>query len=158
MALKNDWLLWGLLGLLLLGGGTAAVVYYNSRGLRNNNPGNIRLSSTVWEGQVSPDQQTDTEFVQFTDPIYGIRAMARIIKNYMARGVVTLSGIIATWAPPSENDTEAYTQSVSDMTGISPLEILDTGSIPGIVEGIIQHENGQQPYTAAQISQGVSLA
>lgn len=132
--------------------------YYASRGLRNNNPGNIRLSSTVWEGQVPAAQQTDSEFVQFVSPEYGIRAMARILGNYMARGVNTLNGIISTWAPPAENDTLSYVSDVADATGFDPAAALDASAIPSIIAAIIDHENGQQPYTAAQIAQGVALA
>lgn len=154
---KGEWILWTVLGLALLGGG-AAVTYYASRGLRNNNPGNIRLSATQWEGQVPAAQQTDREFVQFISPEYGIRAMARILNNYMARGLNTITSMISTWAPPSENDTIAYINDVSDSTGIDPNAPVDPSAIPGIIASIIDHENGQQPYTAAQIATGVSLA
>lgn len=45
------------------------------RGLRNNNPGNIRLSSTKYQGEVQPSQ--DTAFKQFESMAYGYRAIFR---------------------------------------------------------------------------------
>lgn len=129
-----------------------------SRGIRNNNPGNVRLSATTWAGQVPAAEQTDPEFVQFTDPVYGIRAMARIMKNYFARGVTTLAQVAATWAPPSENDTQAYIQSLVAQTGYDPNARLSPADLPAIIPAFIRHENGSQPYTAAQISKGISLA
>ena len=86
--------------LALAGGTTVAVIEYNAtRGLRNNNPGNIRKSATAWQG-LSPTQ-TDASFFQFISPEYGIRALATILGTYMKNyGLVTVSDIISRWAPP----------------------------------------------------------
>lgn len=150
----------------LLGGAALAwiategvdIVTNATRGIRNNNPGNIRLSSTVWAGQVPAGEQTDKEFVQFTDPVYGIRAMAKIFKNYFARGVVTLAQVAATWAPPSENDTQAYIESLKKQTGFDPNSRLSPADLPAVIPAFIHQENGAMPYTQAQILKGISLA
>lgn len=128
------------------------------RGIRNNNPGNIRLSGTRWAGQVPIEAQTDPEFVQFLAPEYGIRAMAKILGSYASRGVDTIAEIIATWAPPSENDTAAYVTSVAQRTGIPVDHRITVAQWPALIAAIIQHENGEQPYTAQQIAQGIALA
>lgn len=127
------------------------------RGIRNNNPGNIRLSGTTWQGQVPPDQQTDTDFVQFTDARWGIRAMARILNNYALRGINTVSGIISTWAPPTENKTAAYINAVADDLHVSPNAVVTDALKPSLIAAIIRHENGQQPYSMATIQAGVAL-
>lgn len=134
------------------------VLTSGTRGIRNNNPGNIRRSSTVWQGQVGPDQQKDPEFVQFTDPVYGIRAIAKILKAYSGRGLITIRKIISTWAPPGENDTESYIASVSSQTGFPADQPLTLSQIFALVPAIIRHENGSQPYSLSVINRGVSLA
>lgn len=52
-----------------------------ARGLRNNNPGNIRLSaSTVWQGEIRPSR--DRSFCQFRTMAYGYRALIKLLQNY----------------------------------------------------------------------------
>lgn len=130
-----------------------------ARGIRNHNPGNIRLNpNTTWSGQVPAAQQTDASFVQFTDPVFGIRAIARILNTYAARGLTTLDQIIRTWAPPNENDTEAYVKSAEKNVGISRHVPLPASLKPILIAAIIQHENGTQPYSLDTIIKGISLA
>lgn len=81
------------------------------RGLRNNNPGNIRLTKTVWAGQIIPG--TDRSFCQFQTMAYGYRAMLMTLRNYRRKhGCSTVADFIRRWAPPIENDTAAYIRSV----------------------------------------------
>ncbi len=131
-----------------------------SRGVRNNNPGNLRRTDTAWQGLA--EQQTDPDFFMFKSQIYGIRAMARVLIVYQVKhGLRTIRQIIERWAPPNENDTAAYTKAVSDETGFAPDQTLDMhahADLKPLVEAIIQHENGQQPYTGAQIDKALVLA
>lgn len=126
------------------------------RGIRNNNPGNIRYTGTQWKGLASP--ATDGAFCIFTDARYGIRAMAKILASYQSRGVDSLPEIISTWAPSSENDTQSYILSVSARSGLSPVGIVSREQWPQLIEAIIWHENGKQPYTMATIREGISWA
>jgi len=129
------------------------------RGIRNNNPGNIRKSGDAWQGLA--DIQPDTEFFSFADPVYGIRALAKILRNYRDRyGLNTVQGIINRWAPPVENNTDAYVRMVANKVGVAPAEPLtwDAGQMRRLVSAIIQHENGQQPYSMATIADGISRA
>lgn len=78
-----------------------------SRGLRNNNPGNIRNSSTVWIGEVTPSN--DKSFKQFKSMAYGYRATIKLLQNYRKiHNCQTVSDFIKRWAPPSENNTSGY--------------------------------------------------
>lgn len=125
------------------------------RGIRNNNPGNIRHGDQVWQGQAL--NQDDPAFVQFSSPEYGIRAIAKILDTYQREGITTISQAIERWAPPSENDTDAYIKAVCISTNCAfdaPL----ADNIPGVIKAIIQHENGEQPYTDDQINAGITLA
>ena len=150
------------LAALSLGTYEAVQMATGARGIRNNNPGNIRLSSTKWQGQVAPAQQTDSSFVQFSNAIYGIRALAKILSNYASQyGLTTISGIISRWAPSSENDTSAYINAVSAQTGFPPdqsLDLTDPSVLANLTAAIITHENGSQPYGADTLAQGVNLA
>lgn len=130
------------------------------RGIRNNNPGNIRRNGDPWQGLAK--DQTDREFFTFQSAIYGIRALARLLITYQDKyGLCTIEGIITRWAPAVENNTTAYIQSVARRTGFSALFALDMhcfDHLKPIVEAIIQHENGQQPYSDAEITKALVLA
>lgn len=127
------------------------------RGIRNNNPGNIRRTSTLWQGESATE--TDPVFEEFNSPEEGIRAMAIIIKSYRTRyGLQTLQQIISRWAPSNENDTQAYINAVSAYSGIAPDETITDSNMTDLIAGMIKQENGVQPYTLLQISNGVALA
>lgn len=135
------------------------------RGIRNNNPLNIRENHKVdfdWEGESLFDH--DKEFEEFISPLWGIRAAARILKNYRNnRGLDTISQIITRWAPPTgdsgefENDTQSYIESVAGKVGISEHETLSEDNYTSLIAAMIQHENGQQPYSVDEIQQGFEM-
>jgi len=126
-------------------------------GIRNNNPGNIELGDN-WQGMRVP--QTHPRFIQFTDAKYGIRAMTRIIDNYKKRGVLTVDQIINTWAPSFENNVSAYLNHVLSLTGFASFYVPNKarGDYLPLIKAIIQHENGQQPYSDLTIVEGIGMA
>ena len=76
------------------------------RGIRNKNPGNIKLG-TDWDGLAS--DQTDPTFCIFDEAVMGIRALMKILLTYrFTHKKTSVDDIISRWAPPSENDTNAY--------------------------------------------------
>lgn len=92
-----------------------------TRGLRNNNPLNIRISNDQWQGTATT--QTDKAFVQFQTMAYGYRAAWKTLDTYCLhfrheRMPYTVRTIINRWAPPSENDTEAYIRAVIKLSGL----------------------------------------
>lgn len=115
-----------------------------SRGLRNNNPGNIRRSKVRYRGEVQPSQ--DPEFRQFSAPEWGYRAIFVLLDTYRVRyGLRTVTQMISRWAPPSENRTQAYIDAVCCMTGLSPDEPLDTrdrATMVPLAAAISRVENG----------------
>lgn len=131
-----------------------------SRGIRNNNPGNLRRSNDPWQGLAA--QQTDPAFFVFQSPVYGIRALARTLITYQGKhGLRTIRTLVTRWAPAAENDTEAYIRAVAQATGFAPDQTLDLhayADLKPLVCAIIRHENGQQPYTDAQIAKALVLA
>ena len=90
------------------------------RGLRNNNPLNIRRSGDKWQGLRV--LQEDREFFQFSEMKWGWRAAFRLLCHtyYGKYKLRTIRAIITRWAPPKENNTEAYIRSVTDRIGIGP--------------------------------------
>ena len=95
------------------------------RGIRNNNPLNIRKGA-AWQG-LAP-VQNDSSFCVFKSMEYGLRAAHKLLKNYITgyngrfKPVDTISTIVAKWAPPSENATQKYIEYVANETGLSPFE------------------------------------
>ena len=92
-----------------------------SRGLRNNNPLNIRHSADKWQG--ARINQTDKAFVQFTSMAYGYRAAWKILDTYCLAfkregKAYNVRNIIGRWAPPTENDTDAYVRAVVKLSGL----------------------------------------
>lgn len=115
-----------------------------SRGLRNNNPGNIRQSSVVWLGEVRPSR--DKSFKQFKTMAYGYRAIFVLLRTYQrAYGKNTIAEMIARYAPPCENHTQAYIDTVSELSGVPATSHVTTTNadvmIP-IVAAMSRVENG----------------
>ena len=131
-----------------------------TRGQRNNNPGNVRKSKDKWQGCNCP--QSDSDFVTFESPAWGIRTIARILIRYAdAYELVTPKRIIGRWAPPSENSTKDYVAFVCSHTGWKPEQIVDMQKYEdcrAMVEAIIWFENGSQPYPSTVIDEGLRLA
>ena len=89
------------------------------RGIRNNNPLNIRRGRTRWKG-MSP-RQTDPAFCQFSEMRYGLRAAFVVLHSYVARHHLrTLRAVIYRWAPPPENNSATYLGYVCLRTGWPP--------------------------------------
>lgn len=131
-----------------------------TRGERNNNPGNIDRTPTHWQGQSA--NQTDTRFIQFDSPEMGIRALAKIILvYYRAHGLTTVNEIIGRWAPSEENDTSAYVNHVCEELGVSPddqINAEDSSILMALTKAIIAHENGRVVYPDSVIEDGVDKA
>ena len=128
------------------------------RGLRNNNPCNIRLSRTTYEGEVKPSQ--DSAFKQFQTIAYGYRAAFVLLDYYYSRlGLKTLRQMLGRWAPPIENDTGAYVRHVSSAAGCSPdveIDISDRNLMVKIVSEMSRVENGRQAV-ASEVNDGWNL-
>jgi hypothetical protein len=132
-----------------------------SRGLRNNNPLNLDRTSVVWQGQAD-DQSSDPRFVVFKTPEYGIRAGAKVLLTYQNHdGCKTIRQIIGRFAPPGENNTAAYITAICSATGYGPDDEINLDTVatmkPFLI-GVIIHEEGSNPYTDAQILQGIQMA
>lgn len=120
------------------------------RGIRNNNPLNIRKGNN-WKGE--RPHQTDKAFEEFETMEYGIRAGFKILKNYITgyggktHPIDTIARIIRKWAPPAENATQRYIDFVAADSGIpytKPLRFSDRSALVAIVDAMIFVECGQR--------------
>ncbi len=126
------------------------------RGIKNNNPGNIRGASYQWQGEVGRD---DKNFVVFSSPVWGVRAMYRTLMTYRNKhGLDTPAGIINRWAPPSENVTSSYVNHVASVLDVAPDAPIPLEKYADLIKVIIKHENGVQPYDDGVIYAGIAAA
>jgi hypothetical protein len=132
-----------------------------TRGERNNNPGNIDRNTTKWQG-MADNQSTDSRFVVFSAPVWGIRALAKVLLSYnKLYDIKTVRGFIDRWAPPRENDTDAYVEHVAKQLSCEPddnINISQPTILKALTVAIIRHENGRCIYSNDLITQGVQKA
>jgi len=128
------------------------------RGIRNKNPGNIKLG-TNWDGLAA--EQTDPTFCIFDEAVMGIRALQRILLTYrFTHKKATIDEIIYRWAPPSENSTDKYVEFVCKKLDKEKDVRLNNSMedyLP-LVKAIIQMENGMQPYDDDLLVEGMYKA
>lgn len=127
-----------------------------TRGVRNSNPGNLRKSKDQWEGAIGDDG----EFVIFDSPESGVRALAKNLQSYGRQGYDSIEKIINRWAPPNENDTKSYIDSVVAATGIPATQSLDLSNpdtLSALAQAISFHETGSR-YDPEVYQQGVARA
>lgn len=127
------------------------------RGIRNNNPGNIKDFGIPWEGildreKQNAEQRAENTFVVFSGPWWGIRAIAKILLNYQTRhGLDTVHKIIDRWAPAGDsNEPERYARFVANHIGVhphDPIDVTDYTTMLNLAQGIVWYENGTDPYT-----------
>lgn len=167
------WVLAGLGGLLLLvprnaaaavpAGGDRVVSGEGGapqpRGIRNHNPGNLRPGDH-WRGATGEDE---AHYLVFSEAHWGLRAMAINLLNQQRRHHLdTLRAIFTKYAPPSENDTDAYVAAMARALGVGADEQLDLlhdrAQFTLLVRAVIRHENGVQPYGDAELERAIAAA
>lgn len=129
-----------------------------SRGLRNNNPGNLRISKDNWRGLRKI--QTDQFFFQFVSNDYGYRAMIRTLQTYQSKyRLNTIEEIIHKYAPTNENHTDNYIKLVCEWTNSKPNEPIDTKdkqTMVALAAAMSRVENGV-PANLAEVEAGWNL-
>ena len=128
------------------------------RGIRNCNPGNIRITKDKWQGL--REEQTDSSFFQFKEMKWGYRALMRTLQNYRKlHGCNTISDFIRRWAPENENNTSGYISRVcSEMqvpTTFVP-DVNDKETMCAFAAAISQVENGI-PANMEEVEAGWNL-
>ncbi len=127
------------------------------RGIRNNNPLNLRLCKrNAWLGQVGSDEDG---FCRFSSPVFGFRAAFITLQTYRRKhGCHALQDYIHRWAPPSENPTEAYIQALGRWTGIQPHQAPQEAQWLPLVMAMTAMECGTQAATCPALWQAAERA
>lgn len=137
----------------------------NVRGIRNNNPGNIREAATggdAWRGERATDD--DPAFEEFSEMRYGVRAAAVVFRTYQRKySLRTVTQLVSRWAPPEENDTASYIASVAKRVGVDAFAPIDLGNAETcyrFLRAIFRHECGiaAEAIPEGPIREGIALA
>ena len=122
-----------------------------SRGLRNNNPGNIRRGNFRYKGEKAASE--DVAFRQFESIEWGYRAMFALLHTYEVKhNCCTLRQMINRYAPPIENNTENYIRRVVYATHLAAdkvISTLDGAVMTAVVAAMSEVENGVKADIAA---------
>lgn len=133
------------------------------RGLRNNNPGNLRyIARNPWTGQVGQDGEG---YGVYSTLELGVRAAAKQLLAYERRGLNTVRKMISTWAPSTENDTDAYVRAVASALAVAADAPLNVNTVlEELAAAIFRHELGAVAFatstelTRANIAKWVRLS
>ncbi|WP_215271717.1 lytic transglycosylase domain-containing protein [Escherichia coli] len=116
---------------------------YLSRGIRNNNPGNLNFAG---QKGATMESGPNARFASFPTMLEGIAALDRQVMLYLKRGKNTIDQIIDIYAPSSDgNNTSSYKNYLSQYTGLGVKEKIDGSNFEimrKLIQGIINHENG----------------
>lgn len=119
------------------------------RGIKNNNPLNIRYNArNIWVGKVRGEDKKDKEFEEFFGIRFGYRAAAYLIHTYIRRGENTVEAIVEKWAPLSEKQTGKYIYHVCQRSGLkrdTRIELCKTGDFLRLLDAMAVEENGCTP-------------
>lgn len=142
--------------LLYLGGQTLMT---STRGVRNNNPLNIKRGND-WNGETDVPQ--DPVFESFKAPKYGFRAGAKLLRNYQSLyGLSTIRELINRFAPHNENNTDVYVSFVAKDMGVSenePLNLASDTTLAKLIHSMSKMESGHGAFSLSQAKAGVALA
>lgn len=128
------------------------------RGVRNNNPGNLNFAG---QAGATLEGGSNARFAKFGSMQEGVAALVNQIGLYGKRGKNTIRQIVSTFAPSSENDTNAYIAAVSKQMGIGPDDTLDLNSaaqVQALVKAIVRQEGNASGVTDEQIAQGFAMS
>lgn len=114
------------------------------RGIRNNNPCNIRTTTPAFIGSL----RNDGGFIVFTDIAFGFRAFFKLLVTYRQKyNVVKLYDIVCRYAPDFENKTDSYVKFVSRKLDIAPTDEVTTDRYMELALCIALYENGYEYKT-----------
>lgn len=126
-------------------------------GIVQNNPGDLR-SGISWVGL----KGNNKGFCVFSDLSYGIRALAVDLSNKInTDGLTTIREIISVYAPPSENDTDAYINAVAGSMNKGADDTIEytNANLQALIRAITDHELGPSASMIddADIAEGISI-
>ena len=129
------------------------------------NPGNIRNVSRTqednWTGSVPGIGYQGGEVVKdgkhaiFTSPVLGLRALFRDVGSKITEFEGDLTEIITKFAPPSENDTGNYIETLRKDLGLKDGEEVTEDHLSKLVKAIVTFENDDEDLIKLYLSDEV---
>lgn len=122
--------------------------YRIPQGILNNNPGNLEFRGQ--SGALS-----DGRFAMFPSEGEGLFQLGRQLELFSARGLNTIQSILSRYAPAGENNLNAYIADVTKRTGYSAnqsLNLNDPAVLANLMNAVIFHEQGYNPYRAGLVA------
>lgn len=104
--------------------------------------------------------QADPDFVTFVAPVWGLRALLRILESYQREGIKTVREAIRRYSPAADgNPTDIYVQNVAAECHVDPDApiVLSIYRVP-MVRAIVRQESGSWPYSDALLAEAIDLA
>lgn len=136
-------------------GDQSAVNYENTR---NNNPGNLRLSSfTTAQGAIGQD---DRGFAVFPTLEAGLMAQRTLLFEDPRYKDLTLDAAIKQYAPSNENDTANYVKVVEQISGVqrgTVMSAMSEAQKQGVLNAFNRMEGSAKPTQGGANFQQVSL-
>jgi len=135
-----------------------------TRGIDCNNYLNLACfpSEPVWNGETRPTKDPQGFLATFITPRFGIRAAVKQIwANQERHGCDTVAKMIARWAPPSSNDTGAYTSFIAhklDVDPNAPADFHDPQFLKNFIQAVASFEQGCYCLDDATAQSGIVLA
>jgi hypothetical protein len=137
------------------------------RPVRNNNPGDLEAGDH-WQGLMAPELMTDVQkherFAVFSAAHWGFRALVVLLRNYkLLYGLNTVRAIVSRFAPPVENPTTNYAETVAHALNVKPddkIDLSNPNTMFALAKAVTKFETGSwEPYwTDRQLSDGMVLA
>lgn len=130
--------------------------------IARGNPMNLQYAGFSWEGSAGhTDASMGRRFVNFTSPVYGVRAGAKLLRNYQTRkdlsgtggtairlsdiGKVFVGGNLSGEAAYAGDDIEGWVTNVSQFSGFAPDELIDLRDstvLSRVVRAVSRQESG----------------
>lgn len=126
-----------------------------TRGMRNNNPGNIKYGA--FARSMGATGQDTGGFAIFPSAQAGIAAIVANLRSYGRKGFDTPSEIAHRW---STTDQAAYTKTLAALFGGNAdkqLDMTNNSVLSALANGIVSQENGKNPY-ASLIANSLNMA
>ena len=132
-------------------------INWKSRGLKNNNPGNIKVGEK-WDGVTGNDGQ----FLVFKSMDYGLRALTKLLLTYQNKyGLNTVEQIITRFAPKKDkNPTEKYITDVCKYMGVTRNQKIDLSNdktMLDLLNAMVRMETGRD-LPDSIVKNGIALA
>lgn len=116
------------------------------RNWRNNNPGNIEAGKFA---NAHGATGSDGVFAIFPDGATGMTALESLLDTYTYQQL-TIEGAMERYAPPKENNTDAYVSFITERLGLNastPMSDLKPEQLTSFAEAIDSYEGGKAGTT-----------